>query len=137
MGRILAIDYGQKRTGIASTDPLQIIANGLGTFPSDKIMDFLKEYILKESVELFIVGMPYKMNNEPSDNMPYVLSFVKKLKKVFPSIPVEYVDERFTSKLAKQAILSGGVKKMKRRNKALIDEISAVIILQTYLESRK
>ena len=137
MGRIIAIDYGQKRTGIAASDLLQMIANGVGTVASDNLLDFLKKYILNEPVDLFVVGFPRKMNNEPSENMYFVESFVEKLTKEIPHIPIEYIDERFTSKIAKQAILDGGVKKKKRQNKALVDEISAVIILQTYLESKR
>lgn len=137
MGRILAIDYGRKRTGIAVTDPLQIIANGLGTVLTEQLLSFLKEYIKSEDVDLFVVGAPRTVSNEPSENMQYVDSFVKKLKKAFPHIPVELVDERFTSKLAKQTILSAGARKKKRQDKALVDKVSAVIILQSYLESKK
>ena len=135
MGRIVSIDYGKKRTGIAATDILRITANGVTTVAKIELSDFLKKYVEKEPVDLFIVGYPRKMNYQPSENAKSVELFVKKLKEMFPDIPVEYADERFTSKLAHQAVLEGGIKKMKRRNKALIDEISAVIILQTYLEN--
>lgn len=135
MGRIVSIDYGKKRTGIAATDILRITANGVTTVATIELSDFLKKYVEKEPVDLFIVGYPRKMNYQPSENAKSVELFVKKLKEMFPDIPVEYADERFTSKLAHQAVLEGGIKKMKRRNKALIDEISAVIILQTYLEN--
>lgn len=136
MGRIVSIDYGKKRTGIAATDVLRITANGIATVPTIELPGFLKKYVEKEPVDLFIVGYPRKMNYQPSENAESVEVFTQKLKEMFPAIPVEYVDERFTSKLAQQAVLEGGVKKMKRRNKALIDEISAVIILQTYLENK-
>lgn len=137
MGRIVAIDYGQKRTGIAATDSLKLIANGLRTVPSMELLAFLKDYISREDVELFVVGQPKQMNNEPSENMIRVERFVAQLRKSIPTIPVVYYDERFTSKLAFQTMLEGGVKKKKRQNKALVDEISAVIILQSYLESKK
>ena len=136
MGRILSIDYGRKRTGIAVTDPLKIIANGLTTVPSASLITFLKEYTSKESVELFVVGMPKQMINEPSESWRYIEPFVKNLKKTFPQIPVEMVDERFTSVLAHQTMRDGGLKKKDRQNKELVDEISATIILQGYLESQ-
>lgn len=137
MGRILAIDYGRKRSGIAATDILQLIANGLCTVKSSDIITFLKDYVAKEPVDLFIVGLPKQMNNEPSENMKYITPFVGTLKKTFPNIPVEMVDERFTSALAHQAMRDGGLKKKDRQDKALVDEISAVIILQSYMESRR
>lgn len=137
MGRILAIDYGKKRTGIAVTDPLQIIANGLTTVPTHELMNFLMEYLKKESVERIIIGHPKQMNNEDSENMKNIVPFINRLKKVLPDMPVELVDERFTSVLAHQTMLAGGLKKKDRQNKALVDEISATIILQSYLESRK
>ena len=136
MGRIVAIDYGRKRTGVAVTDTLQIIANGLTTVPSGELVKFLSDYVSKEPVDLFIVGQPKQMNNEPSENMKYVEAFVSHLKRTIPHIPVEYY-ERFTSVMAHQAMLDGGLKKKKRQEKALVDEISAVIILQAYLESKK
>lgn len=137
MGRILAIDYGQKRIGIAVTDPLQIIANGLTTVPVNEIFKFLSEYTAKEAVELFVVGLPKKMNNEASDSMRLIEPFVQGLKNKFPAIPVKMVDERFTSVLTHKALLEGGAKKKTRQNKELRDEISATIILQSYLESVK
>ena len=137
MGRILAIDYGKKRTGIAVTDPLQIIANGLTTVPTHELMNFLMEYLKKESVERIIIGHPKQMNNEDSENMKNIVPFINRLKKVLPDMPVELVDERFTSVLAHQTMLAGGLKKKDRQNKALVEEISATIILQSYMESRK
>ena len=137
MGRILAIDYGKKRTGIAVTDILQIIANGLTTVATSELMDFLLKYIEKEPVERIIAGHPKQMNNEDSENMKRIVPFVNQLKKKLPQIPVEMIDERFTSVLAHQAMLDGGLKKKARQDKALVDEISATIILQSYLESKK
>jgi len=137
MGRILAIDYGKKRTGVAVTDVLQMIANGLTTVATPELMDFLLKYVEKEPVERIIVGHPKQMNNEDSENMKRIVPFVNQLKKKLPRIPVEMVDERFTSVLAHQAMLDGGLKKKARQNKALVDEISATIILQSYLESKK
>ena len=137
MGRIMAIDYGRKRTGLAVTDKLQLIANGLTTVPSREAVNYLTNYVLNESVDFFIVGYPKQMNNEPSENMKFVEAFVKHLSKAIPHIPITYYDERFTSVLAQQAMIDGGLKKKKRRDKGLIDEISAVLILQNYLESTK
>lgn len=137
MSRILAIDYGKKRTGIAVTDILQIIANGLTTVPTTELTDFLMNYVEREPVERIIVGYPKQMNNEDSENMKRITPFVNMLRKKLPHIPVEMVDERFTSVLAHQAMIDGGLKKKARQNKALVDEISATIILQSYLESRK
>lgn len=137
MSRILAIDYGKKRTGVAVTDILQIIANGLTTVATPELMDFILKYVEKEPVERIIVGYPKQMNNEDSENMKRITPFVNQLKKKLPHIPVELVDERFTSVLAHQAMLDGGLKKKARQNKALVDEISATIILQSYLESKK
>ena len=134
MSRILAIDYGKKRTGVAVTDVLQIIANGLTTVPTHQLLDFILKYVEKEPVERIIVGHPKQMNNQESENMA---PFVNQLRKKLPDIPVEFVDERFTSVLAHQAMLDGGLKKKDRQNKALVDEISATIILQSYLESKK
>jgi putative Holliday junction resolvase len=135
LGRILAIDYGLKRVGIAVTDPMQIIATSLTTVETLKIFDFLSNYFSKEQVERLVVGLPKQMNNQPSESMPKIEEFVNKFKITFPNIPVVYVDERFTSKLAIQAMVQGGVKKKDRQNKALIDSVSATIILQSYLES--
>lgn len=137
MARLLAIDYGRKRTGIAVTDTLQIIANGLTTVPSHTIINFLKDYISKEPVELIIVGLPRQMNYEESESMQYIKPFVKKLRKEISDIPVEYFDERFTSRMAQQTMIDGGLKKKQRQNKALVDEISATIILQGYMEGRR
>ena len=137
MSRILAIDYGRKRTGIAVTDPMQIIANGLTTVSTHQLMDFLLNYIKQEPVERIIIGHPKQMNNEDSENMKNIIPFMNRLKKLLPDMPVELVDERFTSVLAHQAMLAGGLKKKDRQNKALVDEISATIILQTYLENRR
>ncbi len=134
MGRIVAIDYGLRRSGIAVTDPLKIIANSLTTVDSSELIGFLEGYFKREKVEKVIVGLPKQMNNEPSESMPFVEEFVLKFRSKFTDIPVEYLDERFTSKLAVQAMVQGGVKKMDRRNKALIDNISATILLQSYME---
>lgn len=135
--RILSIDYGKKRTGIAVTDPMQIIANGLTTIETPKLIKFLKEYVRKEPIERFVVGLPTQTNGLPSENQKRVLAFVEKLRKTWPSIPVEYVDERFTSVIAHQTILDSGIgKKRRQQDKGLVDEISACIILQSYLESR-
>ena len=137
MGRIIAIDYGRKRTGVAATDSLQIIANGLATVPSGEVVKFLSDYVRKEPVDRIVVGLPKQTNNEPSENMAYVKAFVTHLQRTIPNIPVEYYDERYTSVLAHKAMLEGGLKKKKRQDKGLVDEISAVIILQSYLESKK
>ena len=137
MARIMAIDYGRKRTGVAVTDPLQLIANGLAAVPSGEVVEFIQSYMAKEPVELIVVGQPKQMNNEPSENMRYVQAFVTHLKRTLPQTPIEYYDERFTSVMAHQAMLDGGLRKKKRQEKALVDEISAVIILQAYLESKK
>jgi len=137
MGRILSIDYGQKRCGLAVTDSLQIIANGLVTVATASLYEFLVEYMKKESVERIIVGRPKKMNNEDSENMKNIVPFVNRLKKNFPELPIEFFDERFTSVLAHRAMIDGGLKKKERQNKALVDEISATIILQSYMESKR
>lgn len=137
MGRILSIDYGKKRTGVAVTDPLKIIANGLTTVATAELMDFITGYVSREQVERIVVGLPMQTTGEYSENMKRVEPFVNRLRKVLPDIPVEYVDERFTSVLAHRAMLDGGLKKMARRNKELVDEISACIILQSYLEQVK
>lgn len=137
MGRIIAIDYGRKRTGLAVTDPLQMIANGLATVPSCDLTKYLTDYVSRKSVDRIVVGQPKQMNNEPSENMKYVEAFVTHLQRTLPQIPVEYYDERFTSVLAHKAMLDGGLKKKKRQEKGLVDEISAVIILQSYLENKK
>ena len=136
MGRILAIDYGEKRTGIAVTDELQIIASGLTTVETKNIFLFLTDYLLNEKVELFVVGEPKQMDNSESESEQFIRPFVEKLKSTFPSTPIKRVDERFTSKMAFQSMIDSGLKKKHRQNKALIDEISATIILQTYLEQK-
>ena len=136
MGRILAIDYGKKRTGIAVSDVLQLIANGLTTVPTHELLSFVLDYASREPVERILVGHPKQMNTEDSENMKRIEPFVRSLQKKLPHIPIEYVDERFTSVLAHRAMLDGGLKKKERQNKALVDEISATIILQSYLESR-
>ena len=137
MSRILAIDYGRKRTGVAVSDAMQIIANGLTTVPTHELLDFITGYVQKEPVERLLVGLPKQMNNEASESMKYIDPFVRSLKKRLPEIPVEFVDERFTSVLAHRTMLEAGLKKKDRQNKALVDEISATIILQTYLESKR
>lgn len=137
MGRILALDYGRKRTGVAVSDPLQIIANGLTTVSSHELLDFLQSYTSKEQVELIVIGLPKQMSGEKSESMNYIEPFVRALKKRLPDMPVQFVDERFTSVLAHKAMLDGGLKKKDRQNKALVDEISATIILQSYLESKR
>ena len=137
MARLLAIDYGKKRTGLAVTDELQIIANGLGTVATSTLVDYLLDYVKREPVERIIVGLPKQMNNEPSENMCRITPFVNRLRKLLPDIPIEFHDERFTSVLAQRAILDSGIGKMARRNKELVDEVSATIILQSYMESRR
>ena len=136
MGRILAIDYGQKRTGLAVTDELQIIASGLVTIDTLEILNFLTDYTNKEKVELFLVGEPKQMDNTASESEVFIAPFIKKLKKEFPTIPILRIDERFTSKMAFQTMIASGLKKKQRKNKALIDEISATLILQSYLYSK-
>lgn len=136
MSRILAIDYGRKRSGIAVTDVLQLIPNGLTTIPSHQLLQFVSDYVNKEPVERILIGLPKQMNNEASENMKYIEPFVRSLQKQLPNIPIEYVDERFTSVMAHRTMLEAGLKKKDRQNKALVDEISATIILQTYLDSK-
>lgn len=137
MARILAIDYGSKRTGIAVTDEMQMIASGLTTVETSKLMDFLKKYFTEEKVDIVIVGEPKQMNYEPSESAAMIDTFVIKFSKVFPEMKVKRIDERFTSKLALNAMIQGGMSKKKRQNKALLDEISATIILQDYLNYRR
>ena len=137
MARILSIDYGAKRTGVAVTDSLQIIANSLATVATHELMKFLTEYLAKEDVETVVVGLPKQSDNSPSENAARVNAFVRKFKERFPQLNVVMHDERFTTVLAHQAILSGGVKKYARRDKGLADRVSAVIILQSYLEQTK
>lgn len=133
MAQILAIDYGKVRTGLAVTDDMQIIASGLTTVPTKELIDFLKDYTNKEQVELFLVGEPKQMNNEASESEVLIAPFISRLRTFFPNIPVKRIDERFTSKMAVQTMIDSGLKKKQRQNKALIDEISATIILQSYL----
>lgn len=137
MSRILAIDYGRKRCGVAVTDVLQLIPNGLATVPSHELLQFVLDYVGRESVECIVIGLPKQMNNELSENMKYIEPFVRSLQKRLPTMPIQYVDERFTSVMAHRTMLEAGLKKKDRQNKALVDEISATIILQTYLESKK
>ena len=136
MGRILAIDFGKKRTGIAVTDELQIIASGLTTVNTNELITFLIDYTKKENVELFVVGKPKQMDNTDSQSEELILPFLEKLKKSIPTIPLKRVDERFTSKMAFQTMIDSGLKKKQRQNKALVDEISATIILQSYLYNK-
>ena len=136
MARILSIDYGKRRTGLAVTDPLQIIPNGLATVATSTLIDFLKDYLSRESVERVVIGEPRQMNGEASENLARVQQFVARFKKLFPTVPIEFYDERFTSVLAHRAIIDSGIGKKARRNKALVDEISATIILQDYLQMR-
>ncbi len=137
MARILSIDYGRKRVGLAVTDPMQIIANRLETIPTHTIWDFLKEYFEKEKVETVVVGYPKQMNNQASEAVRYINPFLKKFQVQFPEIQLEIFDERFTSKMAFQTMIDGGLGKQKRQDKALVDSISATIILQGYLEQKR
>ena len=137
MARILSIDYGKKRTGLAVTDPLQIIAGGLATVVTSELFDYLKAYIAREQVEMIVIGEPRQPNGEPSENLARVQQFVNRWRKAVPEVPIQYFDERFTSVLAHQAMLDGGLKKKARQNKGLVDEISATIILEDYMRSRK
>ncbi|MCD8185853.1 MAG: Holliday junction resolvase RuvX [Rikenellaceae bacterium] len=136
MGRILALDYGRKRTGIAVTDPLQIIATGLDTVATHTIEQFLTGYMAENPVDAIVVGMPRQADGTPSESYTYIKTFVEKLRKKYPELKIEWVDERYTSVLALRAMIEGGVKKSDRRNKALVDKVSATIILQSYLEQR-
>lgn len=137
VGRVLAIDYGVRRTGLAVTDPLRIIPGGLTTVETPRLLSFLGDYLSREDVERFVVGLPRQTNGRDSDNLPRVRAFVAQLQKAFPAIPVDMWDERYTSVLAQHAILESGIGKMARRNKALVDEVSAVIILQGWMERRR
>jgi putative Holliday junction resolvase len=136
MGKILAIDFGKKRTGIAVTDDLKIIASGLTTVNTKELLSFLSDYTTKETVETFVIGKPKQMNNTDSESEALILPFINKLKNKFPRIPIVREDERFTSKMAFQTMIDSGMSKKKRKDKALIDEISATIILQSYLYSK-
>ena len=136
--RILSIDYGRKRCGIAVTDPLQIIANGLATVATGQLYDYLTAYLAREKVERIVIGKPMQPNGQPSENLARVEQFVNRWRKTHPDVPIDYYDERFTSVLAHRAIIDGRVKKKTRReNKGLVDEVSATIILQDYMNSRK
>ena len=137
MGRILAIDYGRKRVGLAVTDPLQIIANKLTTVRAHDIFEFLIDYFSKEQVDLVVVGYPRTMNNEPSESIRYINPFLKQFQKKFPSVKLELVDERFTSKIAFQTMIDAGLKKKDRQDKALVDAVSATVILQFYMEQQR
>ncbi len=137
MGRILSIDFGRKRTGLAATDSLKIVANGLATVPTAQVIDFIKKYMATEDVELIVVGLPRQMNGEPSESTRYLKPFLDRLRKELPGVPVEMFDERFTSTLAHRSMLDGGMKKMDRRDKAIVDTIAATIILNDYLQSRQ
>ncbi len=135
MGRIMAIDYGRKRTGVAVTDPLKIVAGNLATVPTHTLMSFIKDYIAREHVERIVVGQPTQLNGEPSESMRYITPFVKQLGKELPDMPVVMYDERFTSTIAHQAMIDGGMKKSDRRDKSRVDAIAATIILNDYLQS--
>lgn len=137
MARILSIDYGKKRTGLAVSDPLQLIAGGLATVATHELFDYLEQYVAREPVERIVIGEPRQPNGQPSENLARVQQFVNRWRKQRPDIPIEYYDERFTSVLAHQAMLDAGLKKKVRQDKALVDEISATIILEDYLRSRK
>jgi len=137
MPRILAIDYGKKRTGLAVTDPLQIIANGLCTVNTEELIPYLKNYCSNNAVELVIIGMPKSLRNDPTHATPLVEKFIPLFQKTFPNIPIQTVDERFTSKMAFQTMIDSGLKKKDRQNKALVDEISAVILLQSYMATER
>ena len=137
MGRILAIDYGRKRTGLAVSDTLQIIANGLTTVPTHELLNFLRDYCQREPVEQFVLGLPVQTNGQASENQQRVRQFAALLTKALPHIPIAYHDERFTSVLAHQTMMDSGIGRKRRQDKALVDEISATIILQSYMESRR
>lgn len=136
MARILGIDYGRKRTGIAVTDSLQIVANSLATVPTHTLLDFIKNYIAQEAVEAIVIGQPTQLDGQPSESMRYIAPFVKKLQKELPLMPVIMVDERFTSSIAHQAMIDGGMKKSQRQEKGRVDAIAATIILNDYLQSK-
>lgn len=137
MARIVSIDYGRKRTGLAVTDPLQIIAGGLATVATSELFEWLQAYIAREPVERIVIGEPRQPNGEPSENLDRVQQFVNRWRKAVPNIPIDYYDERFTSVLAHQVMIDGGLHKKARQNKGLVDEISATIILEDYMRSRK
>lgn len=135
MSRILAIDFGLKRSGVAITDPLRLIASGLAAVETSKLNNFLSEYLAKEEVDLIVVGLPKQMDNSASESEPSILKFIESLQQNFVGLKVVRYDERFTSKMAGQAMISGGMKKSKRREKGMLDKISATLILQGYMES--
>jgi putative Holliday junction resolvase len=137
VARILSIDYGKKRTGLAVTDPLQLIAGGLATVSTSTLFEYLSQYVAKEAVERIVIGEPRQPNGQPSENLARVQQFVNRWRKAMPQIPIEYYDERFTSVLAHQAMREGGLRKKARQDKALVDEISATIILEDYMRSKK
>ena len=136
MARLLALDYGTKRVGIAITDEFQMIASGLCTIRAHDCMDFLKDYLSKESVSDIVIGLPKDLNNKKTDSTPYVKGFAKQIRKEFPDLDVHFIDERFTSKIAFQSMIDGGLKKKDRQNKALVDEVSATLILQSFMEQK-
>lgn len=136
MARLLSIDYGKKRTGLAVTDPLQIIAGGLATVFTSELFAFLQDYVRRETVERIVIGEPRQADGSPSENLERVKQFVNRWKRALPDIPIEFYDERFTSVLAHRAMLDGGLRKKARQNKALVDEISATILLQDYMRAR-
>lgn len=135
MGIIIALDFGEKRTGIAATDPMQIIASGLTTLATTELIPFLKNYCIENKVDQCVIGLPKQMDNSPSQVEPKILAFIKKLSQAMPTLPIERYDERFTSKMAFQSMLDGGLKKEKRKNKGLVDKISATLLLQSYLDA--
>ena len=137
MTRILSIDYGRKRTGVAVTDPLQLIAGGLATVATSELFNYLMQYVQHEEVECIVIGKPMQTNGQPSENLQRVEQFVDRWRKAMPQIPIEYYDERFTSVIAQRVIIDSGLKKKARQNKALVDEISATIILEDWMASRK
>lgn len=136
MGRILGIDYGRKRSGIAVTDPMQIVAGNLATVPTHTLLQFIKDYIARETVDRIVIGQPVQLNGEPSESMKYITPFVNRLRKELPLLPVVMYDERFTSVIAHQAMIDGGMKKSDRRDKSRVDAIAATIILNDYLQSK-
>jgi len=135
MGRILGIDYGRKRTGVAVTDPLKIVASALDTVPTHQLLQFIKDYVAREAVERIVVGQPTQLNGEPSESMKYIAPFIKRLQQELPQMPVTLYDERFTSTLAHRSMIDGGMKKSDRRDKSRVDTIAATIILNDYLQS--
>ncbi len=137
MGRLMAIDYGRKRCGIAVTDTLRIVANGLTTVPSAKLFDFIRDYLGRETLDGIVVGLPRDMHGRASESMQYITPAVNRLKKLFPDVPVVFFDERFTSVIAHRGMIDSGMRKMQRRDKALVDEMAATIILNDYLQSKQ